>query len=167
MDMGDPPPKISPAEFSLPPASGPQRKAAAAGLDGLLVCSRGGGTVDRYANVFYLANFYSSFPFVPDRKPDWAARAHSFLLLPSAGRPLLVTDMPVRAGEVPVEDVLTADDVMPGSRRASRRGSMTRAPHRPRRSGRHSPQHIPGPAAGLAGRLASSVPMQFSTNCGW
>jgi len=111
MDMGNPPPKISPAEFSLRQQRA-QQKAAAAGLDGLLVCSRGGGTVDRYANVFYLANFYSSFPFVPDRKPDWAARAHSFLLLPSAGRPLLVTDMPVRTGEVPVDDVLTGDDVI-------------------------------------------------------
>jgi Xaa-Pro aminopeptidase len=87
-------------------------RAATLGFDGILVCSRGGGTVDRFANIFYLANFYSSFPFVPDRKGDWAARAHAFMLLPTAGKPLLITDMPVRQADVPVDDVLTGDDVV-------------------------------------------------------
>ena len=93
-----------------------QRKVTAAaarrGLDALLVCSRGGGTVDRYANVLYLANFYSSFPFVTDRRPDWSFRGHPFLLLPTAGAPMLIADMPVRASEVPVEDVRVGDDVI-------------------------------------------------------
>ncbi len=36
------------------------------GLKGLLVWSKGGGNVDRYANVMYLANYYSPFPHIPD-----------------------------------------------------------------------------------------------------
>jgi Xaa-Pro aminopeptidase len=86
--------------------------AAARGFDALLICSRGGGTVDRYANVLYLANFYSSFPYVTDRRPDWSFRGHPFLLLPSAGKPTLIADMSVKSAEVPVEDVHVADDVI-------------------------------------------------------
>lgn len=110
-DLGSPPPDIPQDEYVLRQKKTAAR-AAEAGLDGLLLCSRGGGTVDRYANVFYLANFYSSFPFVPDRKQHWAARAHSFLLVPSHGQPLLITDTPVRREQVPVEEVLTGDDVI-------------------------------------------------------
>jgi len=87
--------------------------AAAAGYDALLVVSRGGGSVDRYANVLYLANFYSSFPFIPDRRPDWSARGHPMLLLPVSGAATLVVDMPVREAEIPVENVVKADDVVP------------------------------------------------------
>ncbi|MSP84103.1 MAG: aminopeptidase P family protein [Alphaproteobacteria bacterium] len=101
-----------------------QRRAAESargqGLAGLLVCSRGGGTVDRYANVLYLANFYSSFPFIPDVKGNWSARAHSFVVLPSDGDPVLVTDMPVKPDEVRVGDVRTADEVVPEVARAIR-----------------------------------------------
>jgi Xaa-Pro aminopeptidase len=108
-----------------------QRKAAAAaaarGLDALLICSRGGGTVDRYANVFYLANFYSSFPFVTDRRPDWSARGHPFLLLPSAGKSLLIADMPVRENEVPVEEVRVADNVITSVAEAVRLRRLERA----------------------------------------
>ena len=86
--------------------------AKARGFDGLLVCSRGGGTVDRYGDVVYLANFYSSFPFIPDRRPDWTARGHPFVLLPAEGAPVLVADMPVNESEVPVEDVVVSDDVI-------------------------------------------------------
>jgi len=86
--------------------------ARTAGFDGLLVCSRGGGTVDRYANVLYLANFYSSFPFIPDVKGHWSARAHAFVVLPVEGAPILLTDMPVRADEVMVADVRTGDEVV-------------------------------------------------------
>ena len=59
--------------------------AEARGLDGLLVCGRGGGTLDRYANVFYLTNFYSAFPYIPDHPGHWRGRAHSYLVLPRRG----------------------------------------------------------------------------------
>ena len=55
------------------------------GLKGLMVCARGGGSVDRYGDVMYLSNFYTAFPFIPDRQPDWSARAHAFVLLPVDG----------------------------------------------------------------------------------
>ena len=65
------------------------KAARQAGLDGLLVCSRGGGTLDRYADVMYLTNHYSSFPFIPDVEGKWTGRAHSFLVLPVMGEPVL------------------------------------------------------------------------------
>lgn len=82
------------------------------GLDALVVCSRGGGTADRYADVYYLANFYSSFPYVTDRRPDWSARAHAFVVLPANGKPALVVDMPVKESDCPVDDVVQGDDVV-------------------------------------------------------
>ncbi len=71
-----------------------QQAAAEAGLAGLLVCARGGGALDRYGDVAYLANFYSPFPFIPDLPGSWTARAHAYLALPSAGDPKLVIDVP-------------------------------------------------------------------------
>jgi Xaa-Pro aminopeptidase len=75
-----------------------RRRAVAAanarGLAGLLVCSRGGGTLDRYADVLYLTNFYTHFPFIPDFEGNWSARAHTFLILPVDEVPELVIDVP-------------------------------------------------------------------------
>jgi Xaa-Pro aminopeptidase len=68
--------------------------AKARGLAGLLVCSRGGGTLDRYADVLYLTNFYTHFPFIPDFEGNWSARAHTFLVLPVDEVPELVIDVP-------------------------------------------------------------------------
>lgn len=104
--------------FQVPSAEFTERRARAAaaakaaGYAGLIVCSRGGGTVDRYANVLYLANFYSSFPFIPDVAGHWSARAHAFVVLPVDGAPILITDMPVKPEEVRVTDVRTGDDVV-------------------------------------------------------
>ena len=72
-------------------------EAAARNLQGLVVCSRGGGTLDRYANLMYLTNFYTAFPYIPDRPPRWSARAHAFLVLPVAGHPVLIVDVPHHA----------------------------------------------------------------------
>jgi len=95
-----------------------RRRAAAAaargkGYDGLLVCSRGGGTVDRFADLFYLANYYSPFPYIPDLSPDWTGRGHGFLVLPVAGKPLLIADVPyLNEVALPREQIVKADDVM-------------------------------------------------------
>ena len=94
------------------------RAAAVAGLDGLLVCSRGGGAVDRYADVMYLTNFYTPFPFIPDREPDWSARAHAFVVLPAEGAAVLVADVSVgtgddvAGGDVPIDEVVVASDMI-------------------------------------------------------
>ena len=54
-------------------------ESAARGLEGLVVWSRGGATVDAYADVLYLSNHYSPFPLVSDILPHWSGRAHSAL----------------------------------------------------------------------------------------
>jgi Xaa-Pro aminopeptidase len=77
--------------------------AKATGLDALLICARGGGTVDRFADVMYLSNFYTSFPFTPDHEGAWSGRAHSFMVLPCNGRPRLVIDVP-RSDDLALDD---------------------------------------------------------------
>lgn len=86
-------PSIPAEEFATRRARAVE-KANAAGFDALLVCSRGGGPVDRYADVMYLTNFYTPFPYTPDQEGAWSGRAHSFLVLPVSGKPSLVIDIP-------------------------------------------------------------------------
>lgn len=82
------------------------------GLDGLLVCARGGGSLDRYGDVFYLTNHYTSFPYIPDLPGAWSSRAHSFLLLPADGDPVLVVDIPsIEPIRLPQEQIVVADRV--------------------------------------------------------
>ena len=64
------------------------------GLLGLLVCSRGGGTLDRYGDVLYLTNHYSSFPYTPDLTDAWSGRAHGIVLLRADGEMRLISDVP-------------------------------------------------------------------------
>ena len=66
----------------------------AAELDALIVCGRGGGTLDRYGDVLYLTNFYSSFPYIPDHGAHWSGRAHGFVIVPADGRVRLIADIP-------------------------------------------------------------------------
>jgi Xaa-Pro aminopeptidase len=107
------------------------RAAAAAkarGLDGLLVCSRGGGTLDRYADVFYLTNFYTHFPFIPDFDGNWSARAHTFLVLPVDGAPELLIDVPddgrIRLGDGKVTySDFVLDDTIQALKRAKLGGA--------------------------------------------
>ena len=80
------------------------------GLDALLVCSRGGGALDRYGDVMYLTNFYSSFPFIPDYGDHWSARAHPFVILHADGRARLLADIPfLEEVALPREDVVLTD----------------------------------------------------------
>tara|TARA_B100000676_G_scaffold310598_1_gene377654 strand:- start:431 stop:1600 length:1170 start_codon:yes stop_codon:yes gene_type:complete len=87
--------------------------AAREGLAGLLVCSRGGGTTDRYGDVKYLTNFYTRFPFIPDVPGEWTARAHAFVVLPVEGEPVLVADdIPKRDEEMAIDKVVVTGDVI-------------------------------------------------------
>lgn len=89
--------------------------AAAEGLDALLVWSRGGGTNDRTGNAIYLANAYSSFPFVPDNQPLWAGRAHAVVILPVRGPAELVVDIPYYDAEgIALPDVRVHANVLDG-----------------------------------------------------
>jgi Xaa-Pro aminopeptidase len=104
--------EIAPAEFAER-----RRKAAALakeeGLAGLLVCSRGGGGVDRYGDIAYLTDHYTSFPYIPDVEGKWTGRAHSFLVLPADATPRLVVDIPYLDKIVmPADEILVADLVI-------------------------------------------------------
>jgi Xaa-Pro aminopeptidase len=68
--------------------------AADAGLDGLIVCSRGGGTLDRFADVFWLTGFYTQFPYIPDVAGNWSGRAHAVACVKPSGSTRLVVDVP-------------------------------------------------------------------------
>ncbi len=82
-------------------------------LDGLLVCARGGGSVDRYGDVFYLTNHYSSFPFIPDLPGAWSGRAHSFVVMPCDEEPTLIVDIPsIESIAMPRDRIVVADRVV-------------------------------------------------------
>lgn len=106
------PPAIAPEEYA-----GRRRHAAAlaadAGLAGLLVCSRGGGTLDRYGDVFYLTGHYTSFPYIPDLPGAWSARAHAFALVSADGGCRLITDGAEDGRTaMPEGEVIRGDDVI-------------------------------------------------------
>lgn len=98
-----------------------RREAAAAatrdaGLDALLVVSRGGGTSDRHGNLVYLANAYTSFPFIPDNPPGWSGRGHTFMLLPASGDPELLIDVQHGAYDeiaMPADQVRIRSEMIP------------------------------------------------------
>ena len=107
------------ANFSIPNAEFEQRRERAVaaarrrGLSGLLVCSRGGGTLDRYGDVLYLTNFYTPFPFIPDLPGEWSGRAHAYLVLPVDDRPCLIADIePDQSLALPPECVAVDDMVL-------------------------------------------------------
>ena len=90
-------------------------KAADEGFDALLVWSRGGGTTDAYGDVYYLTNFHSLFPVVPDTS-TWASRGHSALILPVDGEPVLLTDYHDDPEDrVKVADIRTVPDLTTGT----------------------------------------------------
>jgi Xaa-Pro aminopeptidase len=68
-------------------------EASKRGLAATLVWSKGGGTVDRYADVLYLTNHYTQFPHIPDLVPHWAGRAHMACLVTSKGETILFSDI--------------------------------------------------------------------------
>jgi Xaa-Pro aminopeptidase len=61
---------ISTAEFGVR-VENARRAAHTNHWDGLLVVGRGGGTVDRLAQLWYLTDAYGSFPTIPDHDGVW------------------------------------------------------------------------------------------------
>jgi Xaa-Pro aminopeptidase len=98
------------------------------GLAGLLVVSRGGGTLDRYGDVLYLTNFYTHFPFIPDFEGNWSARGHTFLVLPVNEAPELLVDVP-DDGRIRLTDgkASYSDFVLDDTIAALKRAGLTKA----------------------------------------
>lgn len=83
------------------------------GLAGVLVWSRGSSTQDQYADVYYLSNFYSHYPAVPDADGRWRAKGFSGLVVPTDGPVTLVTDLASFRDDLTyVDRVITDQDVV-------------------------------------------------------
>src|SRR3954449_1703698 len=80
--------------------------AAAEGLDGLLVWSMGGSTLDRYQNVFYLTNHYDPGNVFPDAEGLFQGFGMAALVLPPDGPSILVVNQPDWR-----DDLVEADEV--------------------------------------------------------
>lgn len=83
-------PKIPDSEFA-DRRRRTQEMAKQMGLDALVVWSRSGHAVEAYGDLYYLTNFVSLFPCVPDRA-TWSSRGHGALVLPVDGDAILITD---------------------------------------------------------------------------
>ncbi len=73
------------------------------GLDAVLAWARCGGTVDRYANVLYLANYYNAWPNVIDFPPMWSGQGNAGVLVTREGERVLIANVAEpewRAGDV-------------------------------------------------------------------
>jgi Xaa-Pro aminopeptidase len=99
------------------------------GLKGLLVFARGGGTLDRYADVLYLTNYYTPYPFIPDLAGNWSARAHTSFILPADAEPTLVIDSP-NDGRIALaaERIVYTDFVVEATVKAMREAGLDRGP---------------------------------------
>lgn len=98
--------RISQAEFSERRRLAVER-AQERDLDALLVWSRGGPNAE-YGDVYYLSNFHSPNPPMPNCQ-RWSAKGHAALLLPVKGDPVLLADtLDDPDGRVSVEDARVA-----------------------------------------------------------
>jgi Xaa-Pro aminopeptidase len=84
---------------------------AAEGFDGALVVSRGGSTLDRYAQVLYLTGHYQSYSYLPDAPSLFSGRSHAAVVLDASGRIALCVSVPeFDASALAVDDVRVSDD---------------------------------------------------------
>src|SRR5438876_10241729 len=97
------------------------------GLKGLLVFARGGGTLDRYADVLYLTNYYTPYPYIPDLAGNWSARAHTSFVMPDDADPTLIIDSP-NDGRIalPAERIVYTDFVVEETVKAMRKAGLDR-----------------------------------------
>lgn len=88
-----------------------QAAAKAAGVDGVVAASRGGGAPDTYADVFYLTGFRSPFPLTRDVPGWWAGRSHAIAVMPLESEPTLVTDTEAAIGNAACGEVRAGANV--------------------------------------------------------
>lgn len=87
-------------------------QARSRGLRGRLVCSQGGGSLDRYGDVKYLTDFYTPFPCIPDLANNWSGRGYTFLILPVDAEPRLIADVPNNGSIALDEDQIDTSDMV-------------------------------------------------------
>jgi Xaa-Pro aminopeptidase len=118
---------ISPEEFRQRQEK-VRQAAAALGLDGVVIWSRGGGPVDMSADVAYLANHYSQQPYMTDHVGIGSGRSHGVLVVPTNGPTIVVMDIPWwRRDLVVADDVRTGNDVTAMAIDAMRAANLDRA----------------------------------------
>ena len=104
-------------------------RAQSRGLKGLLVCSQGGGSLDRYGDVKYLTDFYTPFPCIPDLAGNWSGRGYTFFVLPVDAEPRLIADVPNNGSIALDEDRIDYSDmVIESAVDAMRRCGLDRGP---------------------------------------
>lgn len=78
----------------------------AAGVDAAIVISRGGGTFDRFADVFYLTGHYQSYAYLPETPGLFSGRSHAALVVSASDEAVLCVSVPEIARErLAVDDV--------------------------------------------------------------
>ena len=107
MDLKSPP-LIPASEYGLRRERA-RLAAQEAGLDGLLVWSAGGSTLDSYGDVFYLTNHYSVEPKAPNIRPHWTGFGQACVVLPVDGEATLLVGPPNWR-----TDIVHADEVRTG-----------------------------------------------------
>ena len=81
------------------------------GLQGVVVVSRGGSTLDRYADVLYLTGFYQSYSYLPDTPNLFSGRAHTAFVMTADGASILcVAVKEFEPGTVTAGDIRCSDD---------------------------------------------------------
>lgn len=83
----------------------------AAGMDAAVVISRGGGTFDRFANVFYLTGHYQAYSYLPETPGLFSGRSHAALVVSASDQAVLCVSVPeVDTGRLAVDDVRYGGD---------------------------------------------------------
>ncbi|MGH3258644.1 MAG: M24 family metallopeptidase [Streptosporangiaceae bacterium] len=83
----------------------------AAGMDAAIVISRGGGTLDRFANVLYLTGHYQSYAYLPETPGLFSGRSHAAVVVSAADEAVLCVSVPeVATDRVAVDDVRYSED---------------------------------------------------------
>ena len=86
-------------------------RVAAAGMDAAVVISRGGGTFDRFANVFYLSGHYQSYAYLPETPGLFSGRSHTALVMSASGQAVLCVSVPdIATGSVTADEIRYGDD---------------------------------------------------------
>ena len=82
------------------------------GCQGAIVVSRGGGTFDRHADVYYLTGHYQTYPYLPAAPPLWSGRAHTALVIGAGGPSILCVSTMEVESDVCCDDVRHSGDFL-------------------------------------------------------